>query len=261
MSGPAVTYRETVNDESSVACLAKSPNKHDQIYLTAEPLSDELCAEIEEGKAGPKAEAKEKARLFRKKFEWSKSYARKIWRWGPETEGANLVVDVAKAARYLNVIKEHVNSACQWTTKEGPLCEENMRGIRFNIKDVTLHTDAIHRGAGQIMPTTRRCCFAAEMTAKPTSQEPVFLVQITCPQQAMSGVYNCMNLRRSCAFEDSARGHALGAGEGAPARGGVPSDSWRLCASPPPSKLSGSASSTIGRICRATAWRRARCRT
>ena len=24
--------------------------------------------------------------------------------------------------------------------------------------DVTLHTDAIHRGAGQIMPPTRRCC-------------------------------------------------------------------------------------------------------
>merc|ERR1712107_1152 len=31
--------------------------------------------------------------------------------------------------------------------------------------DVTLHTDAIHRGAGQIMPPTRRCCFAAELTA------------------------------------------------------------------------------------------------
>ena len=31
-------------------------------------------------------------------------------------------------------------------------------GIRFNLMDVTLHTDAIHRGAGQIMPPTRRCC-------------------------------------------------------------------------------------------------------
>merc|ERR1712073_145056 len=80
---------------------------------------------------------------------------------------------------------------------------ENMRGIRFNIMDVTLHADAIHRGAGQIMPPTRRCCFAAEMTAKPTLQEPVFLVEITCPQDAMSGVYNCMNLRRGCVFEEN----------------------------------------------------------
>merc|ERR1712151_1129176 len=71
--------------------------------------------------------------------------------------------------------------------------------------DVTLHTDAIHRGAGQIMPPTRRACFAAELTAKPTLQEPVFLVEITCPQEAMSGVYNCMNLRRGCVFEENQR--------------------------------------------------------
>merc|ERR1712007_350691 len=60
---------------------------------------------------------------------------------------------------------------------EGPLCEENMRGIRFNIMDVTLHADTIHRGAGQIAPPTRRVCFAAELTAKPTLQEPVFLFE------------------------------------------------------------------------------------
>merc|ERR1711862_695798 len=72
-------------------------------------------------------------------------------------------------------IKEHVASAFQWITKEGPLCEENMRGIRFNLVDVTMHADAIHRGAGQIAPPMRRCAFAAEMTANPTLQEPVFL--------------------------------------------------------------------------------------
>jgi len=112
---------------------------------------------------------------------------------------------VTVGVQYLLEIKEHVNSAFQWATKEGPLCEENMRGIRFNLQDVTLHTDAIHRGAGQIMPPTRRACFAAELTAKPTLQEPVFLVEITCPQEAMSGVYNCMNLRRGCVFEENPR--------------------------------------------------------
>merc|ERR1712146_709083 len=109
------------------------------------------------------------------------------------------------AIQYLLEIKEHVNSAFQWATKEGPLCEENMRGIRFNLTDCTLHTDAIHRGAGQIMPPTRRACFAGELTGKPTLQEPVFLVEITCPQQAMSGVYNIMNLRRGCVFEENPR--------------------------------------------------------
>merc|ERR1739847_129611 len=38
-----------------------------------------------------------------------------------------------------------------------------------------------------------------------TLQEPIFLVEITCPQEAMSGVYNCMNMRRGCIFEENPR--------------------------------------------------------
>jgi elongation factor 2 len=205
MSDPVVSYRETVGGNSSQTCLAKSPNKHNRIYMVAEPLDEDLCKAIEDGPAGPKADAKERAKLYREKFDWDENSARKIWAWGPETEGANVVVDQTQAVQYMNEIKEHVNSAFQWTTKEGPLCEENMRGIRFNIMDVTLHADSIHRGAGQIMPPTRRVCFAAEMVSQPTLQEPMFLVEITCPQDAMSGVYSCMQPRRGQVFEENPR--------------------------------------------------------
>lgn len=204
ISDPVVSYRETVTDTSGTA-LAKSPNKHNRIYLVAEPIPEELSLAIEKGLAGPKAEAKERARFLREKFDWADDAARKLWCWGPETDGANLVVDATVAVQYCNEIKEHVNSAFQWATKEGPLCEENMRGIKFNLTDVTLHADSIHRGAGQIMPPTRRACFAAEMMGKPSLQEPVFLVEITCPQDAMSGVYSCMNMRRGVVFEENQR--------------------------------------------------------
>merc|ERR1719409_1580314 len=205
MSDPVVSYRETVGDTSNIQCLAKSPNKHNRIYLRAEKMTEELCQAIEDGTLGPKADAKERMKTFRDKYEFDENAARKIWAWGPETEGANIIVDVTQGVQYVAEIKEHVTSGFQWTTKEGPLCEENMRGIRFNIEDVTLHSDAIHRGAGQIMPPTRRACFAGELTGKPTLQEPVFLVEITCPQPAMSGVYNIMNLRRGCVFEENPR--------------------------------------------------------
>merc|ERR1719301_97664 len=205
MSDPVVSYRETVTGTSSQTCLSKSPNKHNRLYVVAEPLDEELSLAIEDGKMGPKAEAKEKARTLREKYDWDENAARKIWCYGPETQGANVVVDMTTAVQYLLEIKEHVNSAFQWCTKEGPLCEENMRGIRFNLMDVTMHADAIHRGAGQIMPPTRRVCFSAVLTAQPTLQEPVFLVEITCPQEAMSGVYACMNLRRGCVFEENPR--------------------------------------------------------
>merc|ERR1712039_928564 len=69
VSDPVVSYRETVNETSSQTCLAKSPNKHNRIYLVAEPMSDELCQAIEDGKAGPKAEMKERAKFMREKFD------------------------------------------------------------------------------------------------------------------------------------------------------------------------------------------------
>ena len=53
-----------------------------------------------------------------------------------------------------------------------------MRGVRFDIHDVTLHADAIHRGGGQIIPTARRCLYACVLTASPSLMEPVYLVEI-----------------------------------------------------------------------------------
>merc|ERR1712193_279901 len=202
---PVVSYRETVGGDSKQTCLSKSPNKHNRLYVVADKLQEELCKEIEDGKCGPKADIKDKKKILKEKYDWEDNSARKIWCYGPETEGANLVVDETQGVQYLNEIKEHVNSGFQWVTKEGPLCEENMRGIRFNLRDVTLHTDSIHRGAGQLMPATRRVCFASELTASPTLQEPVFLVEITCPQDVMSGVYNTLNLRRGMVFEENPR--------------------------------------------------------
>ena len=202
---PVVAYRETVTQDSKTTALSKSPNKHNRLYLTAHKMTEELCKDIEDGKCGPKADPKERVKIYKEKHGYDDMEARKIWCWGPETEGANIVVDVTTGVQYINEIKEHVNSAFQWCTKEGPLAEENMRAIRYYIQDVTLHADSIHRGAGQIMPPTRRGCFAAEMLANPTLQEPIFLVEITCPQDAMSGVYQCMNLRRGCVFEENPR--------------------------------------------------------
>jgi len=76
------------------------------------------------------------------------------------------------------------------------MTEENMRGCRFNIHDVTLHADAIHRGGGQIIPTARRAFYACELTSTPRFVEPVFLVEIQCPDDAVGGIYQCLSQRR-----------------------------------------------------------------
>lgn len=76
------------------------------------------------------------------------------------------------------------------------MTEENMRGIRFNIMDVSLHADAIHRGGGQIIPTARRVCYAAQLTAEPRFVEPIFLCEIQAPDDAMGGIYQTLTQRR-----------------------------------------------------------------
>jgi elongation factor 2 len=105
-------------------------------------------------------------------------------------------MDCTKGVQYLNEIKDSVVAGFQWASKEGVLCEENMRGVRFNIHDVTLHTDAIHRGGGQIIPTARRVLYACVLTASPRLMEPVYLVEIQCPEVAMGSIHGVMSTKR-----------------------------------------------------------------
>lgn len=67
-----------------------------------------------------------------------------------------MLIDDTKGAQFLNEVKDSVESVFQWATKEGAMCNENMRGIIFVFHDVTLHSGAIHRSGSQIIPTTRR---------------------------------------------------------------------------------------------------------
>jgi elongation factor 2 len=205
VSDPVVQYRETVTEKSSMTALSKSPNKHNRLYMVAEPLDEELCKAIEAGSISPRDDFKARARVLADDFGWDVTDARKIWAFGPDTTGANLLVDQTKAVQYLNEIKDSVVSGFQWATREGPIGEEPMRGIRFNILDVTLHADAIHRGGGQIIPTARRVLYAATLLATPSLQEPVFLVEIQVPESAMGGVYGVLTRRRGHVFHEEQR--------------------------------------------------------
>ncbi|VVD04984.1 unnamed protein product, partial [Leptidea sinapis] len=202
-SDPVVSYRETVSEESNQMCLSKSPNKHNRLFMKATPMPDGLPEDIDDGKVNPRDDFKTRARYLSDKYEYDLTEARKIWCFGPEGTGPNLLVDCTKGVQYLNEIKDSVVAGFQWAAKEGVMAEENLRGVRFNIYDVTLHTDAIHRGGGQIIPTTRRVLYACLLTAAPRLMEPVYLCEIQCPEVAVGGIYGVLNRRRGHVFEES----------------------------------------------------------
>ncbi|EPS43482.1 hypothetical protein H072_2534 [Dactylellina haptotyla CBS 200.50] len=219
ISDPVVQYRETVMGETAnldskvggtmrtfhAPALSKSPNKHNRIYLTASPMGEELGVAIDKGEVSSKDDFKARARILADDYGWDVTEARKIWCFGPDTSGPNVMVDTTKAVQYLNEIKDSVIAGVQWATKEGPLAEEPLRSIRFNLMDVTLHADSIHRGAGQIMPTTRRAMYAAVLMSDPNLLEPTYLVEIQVPETAMGGVYSTLNLRGGSIFHTEQR--------------------------------------------------------
>jgi len=205
ISEPVVSFCETVTTESDKMCLAKSPNKHNRIFMKAEPLHDDLPDAIETKKFDIKEEAKKRGKVLAEEYDFDADLARKIWGFGPNGEGPNIVVDATKGVQYLNEIKDSVIAGFEWVTREGFMCEENQRGILYKIFDVTLHADAIHRGGGQVVPTARRVMYASQYSAAPRLMEPIYLVEIQCPQSVVGGVYSCLNQRRGTVVEEAPR--------------------------------------------------------
>ncbi|GFZ12639.1 ribosomal protein S5/Elongation factor G/III/V family protein [Actinidia rufa] len=204
-SDPVVSFRETVLEKSCRIVMSKSPNKHNRLYMEARPLEEGLAEAIDDGRIGPRDDPKVRSKILSEEFGWDKDLAKKIWCFGPETTGPNMVVDMCKGVQYLNEIKDSVVAGFQWASKEGALAEENMRGICFEVCDVVLHSDAIHRGGGQVIPTARRVIYASQLTAKPRLLEPVYLVEIQAPEQALGGIYSVLNQKRGHVFEEMQR--------------------------------------------------------
>ena len=66
----------------------------------------------------------------------------------------------------------------QWGTREGPLCDEPIRNVKFKILGAEISPEPLARGGGQIIPTARRVCYSSFLMATPRLVEPVYYVEI-----------------------------------------------------------------------------------
>jgi U5 small nuclear ribonucleoprotein component len=66
----------------------------------------------------------------------------------------------------------------QWGAREGPLCDEPIRNVKFKILDATIAQEPLHRGGGQIIPTSRRVAYSAFLMATPRLMDPVYFVEV-----------------------------------------------------------------------------------
>ncbi|KAG8710602.1 Elongation factor 2, partial [Ceratobasidium sp. 395] len=204
-SNLVVTYRESVQAHSSMTALSKSSNKFNRLYAAAWPLDEALSQAIDSGKVNSRDDPRARARLLVDEFDWDLTHGRKIWCFGPDNSGPNLLMDVTKGVQYLHEIKDSCIAGFQWATKQGVCVEENMRGVGVSIMDATLFSDAIHRGGGQIIPTFRRVIYAACLLARPTLQEPIYRVDVQCPKNAIDVIHSVLRRRRGQVFSEEQR--------------------------------------------------------
>ncbi|KAL1663652.1 P-loop containing nucleoside triphosphate hydrolase protein [Schizophyllum commune] len=206
VSDPVTKFCETVLETSALKCYADTPNKKNRLTMIAEPLERGIAEDIERGRVNMRMSAKERGKFFEEKYQWDLLASRSIWAFGPDDNGPNILLDDTLPSqvdkKMLGTVKEHIKQGFQWGAREGPLCDEPMRNVKFRILDASLAPEPIFRGGGQIVPTARRVCYSSFLMAAPRLMEPIYFVEVQAPADCISAVYTVLARRRGHVTQD-----------------------------------------------------------
>ncbi|WZN62719.1 U5 small nuclear ribonucleoprotein component [Chloropicon roscoffensis] len=209
VADPVVSFAETVVETSAIKCFAETPNKKNKLTMVAEPLDKGLAEDIESGSVDIAWPKKRLGKYLEEKYEWDLMAARSVWAFGPDTQGPNALLDDTLASEVdkslVNAIKNSVVQGFQWGVREGPLCDEPLRSVKFKLLDATVAEEAIHRSGGQVIPTARRVTYSSFLTATPRLMEPIYRVEIQTPADCMRAIYNVLTRRRGHVIQETAK--------------------------------------------------------
>ncbi|KAG0366660.1 P-loop containing nucleoside triphosphate hydrolase protein [Gamsiella multidivaricata] len=206
VADPVVRFCETVLETSSLKCFAETPNKKNKLTMIAEPLEKKIVDDIEGLKVSTEWTARQLGNYFQQNYDWDILAARNIWAFGPDMNGPNILVDDTLPSEVdkgrLKQVKDAIRQGFQWGTREGPLCDEPIRSVKFRIIGADLATEPIYRGSGQIIPTARRVCYSSFLMASPRLMEPVYSVEVQAPADCVAAVYTVLARRRGHVLKD-----------------------------------------------------------
>lgn len=198
---PVVSFREAVVDTNGTICLAKSSNKHNRIWLTAEPLNEELVKLLESGELNLR-DSKKLSSTLTKDFKWDPNHAKKVWAIGPFEEPTNMLVDCTIGAQGLNEVKDGIIDGFTQGCLSGIIAKEKLRGIRFNLVDIQLHVDRVHRNANIMAQTMLRSMRACQLCNGPTLCEPLFKITICTTKEMVGTVYSCISYKKGTVINE-----------------------------------------------------------
>lgn len=207
LADPTVLLAETVVDTSFLKCFADTPNQRSRLTLIAEPLEKGLAEAIESGRFASTS-PREREAILRSEFGWDLLAARSLMAFGPDpVRGPNVLLDDTLPdetdKESLQEIREALIQGFQWAVREGPLTESPVRGLRFRLIDALLAAEPVYRAPGQIIPTMRRACYSALLTAGPRLMEPVARLEIRCPKECVQVAYEILAKRRGHVLKET----------------------------------------------------------
>lgn len=189
---PLVVYRETVLKKSPEQ-HGRSPNKHNDIFLTVEPLEDAIFQAIVEGKfsEGRKKDSKD---IWQELAElgMEKEAAKKV----RDIHHGNMFVDGTKGIQHLDEVIELILDGFEQVMKNGPLCKEPCTKVKVTLTDLKLHEDAVHRGPAQMYPAVRNPIYRGILEGGAGLLEPKQNLYIQTPSTFMGGAMRDIQSKR-----------------------------------------------------------------
>ncbi|MFH1452046.1 MAG: elongation factor EF-2 [archaeon] len=190
---PIVVFRESVAKPSGVA-VGRSPNKHNDFFMTVEPLEENVVNAISEGVL-PKGRIKKK----------DKTLDETLVGLGIPRDEAQQYRDIYKGSVFLDRTKgivqigeviELILDSFEQVMDASPLAREPGHKLKVSVVDMKLHEDAIHRGPAQVYPAVREAIKEAFAKAAPCIFEPVQVHQIEAPIAFMGAVTSLVSQKR-----------------------------------------------------------------
>jgi len=146
VSEPIVVFREGIEDASDIV-TGKSPNRHNKLDISVEPVSPEVRQFLKEDYEELKMTADEDQEITEALVEagLDRDEADKLM----DVHEENLFVNASRGIKNLREIQEYLVDAFHEFIDDGPLAGEPVIGLKVKLHDAKLHEDAIHRGPSQ----------------------------------------------------------------------------------------------------------------
>ena len=200
-SEPLINYRETVS-VASEPIMAKSPNRHNKIFMKVEPLEPEIAEMCRSGELSEMKDKKEMIKILRD-HGWEPDVAKKVMRF--DSRG-NVMINGTKGVQFIDESSDSILTGFDDVMKEGPLAREQMRNCKFTFTHFVPHEDTAHRGLSQLGPASRRACLGSTILAKPVVLEPILGIEGRVPQDLVGNVASVISGKRGKVLDMQQKG-------------------------------------------------------